>query len=167
MKYDYETLYNKTADFFKTRPHAKWLLLLGNSLLTWVFFVFYAGLLLGSSFSTKELVSILFVPLLGLLTATILRLAIERPRPYSEYGANITPLIKKKSDNHSFPSRHMTCATVIAMTFLPFHPWIGGVLLLLSAVLGYCRFATGMHYPSDLLCGAGLGVLIGCFIFLL
>ena len=167
MKYDYLTLYNKTAAFYDARPKAKRLLISCNSLLTWVFFVFYIDLLLGTPLSTRELVKILFVPLLALFTVSILRLAIDRPRPYTEAGAGITPMIKKKTESNSFPSRHLTCATVIAMTFFPFHPLLGGFLMLLSAILGYSRFATGMHYPSDLLCGAGLGIFIGCFIFIL
>ena len=167
MKYDYLTLYNKTAAFYDAHPKAKRLLIACNSHLTWVFFVCYVGLLLGTPLSTKEFVTVLFVPLLALFTVSVLRLAIDRPRPYTEAGAGITPMIKKKTKSLSFPSRHLTCATVITMTLFPFYPLLGGFLTLLSAILGYSRFATGMHYPTDLLCGAGLGIFIGCFIFIL
>ena len=171
MKYDYVTLYNKNASFFNARPTAKRILTVGNAFLTWLFFACYGGLwiytLSIAPLDVKEMVKIAFVPLLALVTVTVLRLAIDRPRPYAEDGADITPLVAKKSDGKSFPSRHLTCATVIAMTFLPFYPIMGGILLFASVLLGYARFATGLHYPSDILAGAGVGIILGSLIFVL
>ena len=172
MKYDYVTLYNKNAEFFNTHPTAKRALKLGNTLLTCLFFACYGILWLYAlwitPFETRDLINILFVPLLTLLTVSIMRLAITRARPYTEEGAGITPFVeKKKADNKSFPSRHLACATVISMTFLHFYPIVGGVLLGVSVLLGYIRFALGLHYPSDLVAGAGLGILFGCFMFIL
>jgi len=171
MKYDYATLYNKNASFFNAHPTAKRILTVGNALLTWLFLACYGGLWIYTvclaPLDVKEMVKIAFVPLLTLVTVTVLRLAIDRPRPYAEDGAGITPLVRKNSDGKSFPSRHVTCATVIAMTFLPFYPMMGGVLLFASVLLSYARFATGLHYPSDILAGAGVGVILGCLIFIL
>ena len=114
-----------------------------------------------------DLIKILFTPLMALLTVSVMRLAIDRPRPYAEDGAGITPLVEKKSDGKSFPSRHLACAAVIAMSFLPYYPIAGAFLLGGSAVLGYIRFALGVHYPSDLVAGMGLGIALGSLIFLL
>lgn len=172
MKYDYVTLYNKSAAFYNAHPRAKRALKLGNTALTWLFFVCYGILwtyaLFIEPFGVRDLVKILFIPLLTLLAVTVLRLTIRRARPYSQEGAGITPFVEKKNvDDKSFPSRHMACATVIAMTFLPFYPIAGCILLCLSALLGYIRFAAGLHYPSDLLAGAELGAAFGYIIFLL
>ena len=171
MKYDYVALYNKNAAFYNAHPTAKRALKLGNVILTWFFFVCYGVLLLYAfyvePFETMDLIKILFTPLLTLLTVSVLRLAIDRPRPYAEDCAGITPLVEKKSDGKSFPSRHLACAAVIAMTFLPYYPIVGAFLLGGSAVLGYIRFALGLHYPSDLLAGACIGVFLGSFIFVL
>ncbi|MBR2321344.1 MAG: phosphatase PAP2 family protein [Clostridia bacterium] len=172
MKYDYLTLYNKNAAFYEAHPTAKRALKLGNILLTWLFFACYGILWLYAlwvdPFEPRDLISILFVPLLTLLVVSVMRLAITRARPYTEEGAGITPFVeKKKADNKSFPSRHLACATVISMVFLPYYPVAGGVLLGISALLGYIRFAIGLHYPSDLFAGASLGVALGSFIFLL
>lgn len=172
MKYDYVTLYNKNAEFFNAHPTAKRALKLGNTLFTWLFFACY-GILWGyalwiNPFETRDLIHILFVPLLTLLTVSVMRLAITRARPYTEEGAGIIPFVeKKKADDKSFPSRHLACATVISMVFLAYYPIAGGVLLGISVLLGYIRFALGLHYPSDLLAGAGLGLILGSFIFLL
>lgn len=172
MKYDYKALYEKNAAFFTERPKAKKALKLLNLLLTWLFFVAYALLLIYATFidrlPTKELVAILFVPLLCLTVVSVLRLAIDRPRPYEEQGAGITPLFEKKSGlNKSFPSRHLACATVIAMTFLAHMPIVGGFLLFSALLLAYVRFACGVHYPSDLLAGIGVGVVCGALLFVL
>jgi membrane-associated phospholipid phosphatase len=172
MKYDYVTLYNKSAAFYNAHPTAKRALKLGNTALTWLFFACYGILWLYAlyvdPFETRDLVNILFVPLLTLLVVSVLRLAIHRARPYTEEGAGITPFVEKKHvDYKSFPSRHLACATVISMAFLPFYPIAGGILLGLSILLGYIRFAMGLHYPSDLLVGAGLGTILGSLIFLL
>ena len=172
MKYDYVTAYNKSAAFYNAHPTAKRAIKLGNTVLTWLFFACYGILWLYAvyvePFETRDLVKILFIPLLTLLVVSVLRLAINRPRPYTEAGAGITPFIdKKKVDNKSFPSRHLACATVISMTFLPYYPIAGGCLLFASVLLGYIRFATGLHYPSDLFAGAGLGVALGSIIFIL
>ena len=166
------TLYNKNAEFYNAQPKAKRLLIFGNLVLTLLFFASYGGLwaytLLLAPLDIKELVKILFIPLLALLAVTILRIAIDRPRPYNEAGAGITPLTSKKNtEGQSFPSRHLACASVIAMTFLPFYPAAGYALLGASVLLGYTRFALGLHYPSDLVAGWSLGTCIGYLIFIL
>ena len=149
MKYDYVTLYNKNVAFYRTRPTAKRALKIGNVMLPWVFFACYGILwvyaLFIESWETMDLIKILFVPLLTLLTVSVMRIAIQRPRPYAEEGAGITPMVKKKAEDKSFPSRHLACATVIAMTFLPYYPIAGAFLLGGSVLLGYIRFALGLH----------------------
>ena len=172
MKYDYVTLYQKNADFFNARPNAKRALKLGNIFLTSLFFVSYAVLwfcvLFLEEYTPPLLAKILFVPLLGLLIVTVLRMMIDRPRPYHVDGANITPVLeKKKETKKSFPSRHLTCAGVISMTVFSLYPAAGIFLLVASILLGYVRFAAGFHYPSDLLFGEALGVFVGCLAFIL
>ena len=102
MKYDYVTLYQKNADFFNAHPTAKRALKLGNIFLTSLFFISYAVLwfcvLFLEEYTPPLLAKILFVPLLGLLIVTVLRMMIDRPRPYHEDGANITPVLEKKKE---------------------------------------------------------------------
>ena len=172
MKYDYVTLYNKHAAFWGATNARKRLLKIGNVCLTWLFMVCYGGFwvysLTKKTLETGDMVKLLFIPLLALLTVSILRIFIERPRPYAEEGAGITPMIdKEKADKKSFPSRHLTCAAVISIALLPFYAWMGIGLLAASLLLGYTRFALGLHYPTDLLAGEALGLVFGCLIFIL
>lgn len=170
MKYDYATLYNKNADFYNARPQAKKALRLVNGLLTYAFFLAYAGLwaygIFLGDFLPNDFLKIFFVPVSALFLVSLLRLGIARPRPYAAKGAGITPLVLRSGrEDDSCPSRHLTCAAVIAMTFLPYLPVVGYVLLVSTFLLAYTRFALGMHYPSDLLAGIGVGGAVGALVF--
>lgn len=172
MKYNYVSLYNTNKAFLDKHPLIKRAVVLVNAFLTAFFSVSYAlyclYALTDETLDPKAKLALLFVPALAFLTVTVLRLAIERPRPYAENGANIQPIVTKhRADKKSFPSRHMACAAVIAVTFLRFLPIVGILLLVSSVILGYTRFALGLHYPSDLIVGEGVGLLIGCLIFIL
>ena len=123
MKYDYISLYNANKAFLTARPLLKRAVVLANTFLTafvslsYALFCVYA--LTGETLDPKAKTALLFVPALAFFTVTVLRMAVERPRPYAENGAGITPLVKKqRADTKSFPSRHMACAAVIAVTFL-------------------------------------------------
>ena len=172
MKYDYKQLYEKNAAFYHRQPLAKQALRIGGGILTYAFVLAYAGLwaygaFLGN-FTPNDFMRIFVAPTAALVFVSFLRLGISRPRPYSPEGAGITPLVTRKGREHdSCPSRHLTCATAIAMAFLPFLPFVGSVLLLLCFALAYTRFALGLHYPSDLLAGIAVGCTVGSLVFFL
>lgn len=171
MKYSYPTLYEKNVAFFHARPAWKKGLLFCDRLLTLGFFLAYGAFVLCAialEYPAEDLVKIFLSPALCLFLVSLLRLAIHRPRPYSEAGANIKPLYKKKGCvEHSFPSRHVACAFVIAFTILPYSIGAGICLTLFGAFLAYARFALGWHYPTDLFAGALLGTLCAIPVFLL
>ena len=172
MSYQYKNFYNKNAEFYNTRPTAKKLLIVGNKILTYGFAVAYLGLwlygIILGSFTVQDYAKIFFVPLLTLVVVSVMRLAVSRPRPYSPQGAAISPLTtpSKKADD-SFPSRHLACAAAIAVTILCYSYLFGSFALTLCGVLAYMRFALGLHYPSDLFVGVGVGTTIGALIFIL
>lgn len=164
MKYDYSAIYNKNAEFLSVRPNAKKAVLLCNALpyffalaymLLWLYGVFEG------EFEPLDFVKIFCAPALALVLVSVLRIAIGRPRPYEEDGAGIIPLKNKESVQNSFPSRHLTSAAVIAAVTLPYLPAVGGLLFVLTVILGYARFSLGWHYPSDLFAGVALGLIIG------
>lgn len=169
MKYDYKALYEKQAAFYNGRPRVKRALLYGNYIGTALFFLAYGALVLVAvfkEFEAVELMKILGAPALCLFVVSVLRLAVNRPRPYSEQGAGIAPLQPKMSSkDKSFPSRHIASAFVIGTTFLAYCLPVGIALLALGLALGYARFAIGWHYPSDLACGGILGVSCGLLVF--
>jgi undecaprenyl-diphosphatase len=171
MKYDYVSLYNKNAAFYNARPKAKKALKTANDLLSYAFFAAYILLgiyaIIQKDFPTRDYLRLFLPPAIVLIAATLFRWAICRPRPYSPEGAGIESLVKKKNGTDSCPSRHLACAAVIAVTLLPIFPIFGVGLALLCPCLAYTRFALGLHYPSDLLFGMGLGGSVGMLVFLL
>lgn len=171
MKYDYKQLYEKNAAFYNARPAAKTALKIGNTVLTYAFVLAYLGLWIYGfikGLSPKDFTKIFAVPVGALLVVSAVRMAVDRPRPYSAQGAGIPPLTTREGrEDDSFPSRHLTCAFVIGMTFLPYLPILGAVLLVGGCLLGYARFALGLHYPSDLVVGALIGIAVGSLIFIL
>ena len=166
----YQKCYERQAAFYRTRPRAKKMLTAGNYALTAAVFVAYALLCLielivrRKTATQADVIRIVAVPLLCLLAVSILRNLIDRKRPYETGG--IFPVIAKKKKGHSFPSRHVASAFVIGMVLLPYCLWAGLAVLAAGALLGYIRFAAGIHYPSDLFAGAGIGVLFGLMVFI-
>jgi membrane-associated phospholipid phosphatase len=174
MRYSYRNLYEKSYAFYAEKPRAVSLLKIANKLFTAAFFIAYtivvwqtASNMVAANRYYEVLMRLLFAPLLCLLLVTMLRYAVNRPRPYSEQGAQITPLKTKKGNaDKSFPSRHLASAFVIAVAALSYSAILGIVLLPFAFALGYIRFALGLHYPSDLFGGAIIGTLCGLLVFL-
>ena len=170
MKYDYKTLYEKNAAWYHAHPTAKEALKLGNIFVSWLFVLAYAitifNVVQGQSLLPRDFAWFLFLPMLCLVEVSLIRLGFDRPRPYSEDGAGIEPLIKKNNGNgKSFPSRHIAAAFVIATVIISNFLLAGVFLFVMAAVLAYIRFAAGLHYPSDIFFGAGIGLLNGLVIF--
>lgn len=166
----YKKLYEKNYNFYTNHPTLKkWLIIL-NYLLTALFSIAYILLLLEGAvikdWKAKELLLLIFPPVLCFIIATTLRLLISRPRPYAEEGEQIIPLIpKQRKDYCSCPSRHLACAAVIAGVTLYFSLPLGLFLFAVAFTLGYIRFALGLHYPTDLIIGFVLGATIGLLPF--
>ena len=100
----------------------------------------------------------------GFFLLSLGRSFYNRPRPYQTW--DIQPLIKKDSLGKSFPSRHVFSATVIAMLVLTLNPWLGGTMLFLAMALAFLRVLGGVHYPSDVLAGYVIGILVGLLLYL-
>lgn len=100
--------------------------------------------------------------LLGLFIGNLgLKPLIERMRPYDFFfettGERIKLLIDAES-SFSFPSGH-TLASFEAATALLIHKRkLGKIAIVLAIIIGLSRIYLFVHYPTDVLCGAILGV---------
>ena len=171
MKYNYKALYEKNAAFFEKHPRLKRALKYVTPMLSAFFFsaylfLWYYGIFL-KDLAVMEYVKLFALAAITYLLVIVLRLAVEKPRPYSAKGAGITPLLKRKgSETDSFPSRHVACAAVISMLMLSHFTGVGILMLGLTLFLCYARFAAGVHYPSDIFGGLLLGLGIGALALL-
>jgi undecaprenyl-diphosphatase len=84
---------------------------------------------------------------------------IDRVRPYAAHPAQAHLLIARSHDP-SFPSDHATGAFALAFGIWLYDRTIGTALLILAAVMGIARVYVGMHYPSDVVAGALIGVVV-------
>lgn len=89
-----------------------------------------------------------------------MKYAFDRRRPYVKYPGLIHPI--QPEDSPSFPSGHTAAAFSLATSLSITYPkWY---VIAPSAVwacgVGFARMNQGVHYPSDVIAGAAIGV--GC-----
>jgi hypothetical protein len=99
---------------------------------------------------------------------------IRRYRPYS-YNNEVEDEVRSRPGaTLSFFSAHTSVsfasAVFLSTTFSKYNPdsnltpYIWGTSLLISSAVGYLRYASGNHYPTDIIAGAIVGSVIGFII---
>jgi len=106
----------------------------------------------------SDAIFVLLSVLFSAILANILKYTIDLPRPYELY-----PFIEKLSvgGSPSFPSGHTADAFAFAAaTGMVYKKWfILLPVLIWASLVGYSRMCLGVHFPSDVLAGALIGVL--------
>ncbi|MEK7604627.1 MAG: phosphatase PAP2 family protein [Patescibacteria group bacterium] len=86
----------------------------------------------------------------------LIRLGYHRPRPFVDLVAN--PLFTDPA--WSFPSGHATFFFALSTVVYLSHRGWGVLFFTLSVVMTVARVAAGVHYPSDVIGGAIIGILV-------
>lgn len=85
-----------------------------------------------------------------------LKFIIKRRRPEGEWGA-----IYRNTDPHSFPSGHAARAFLIAVLATFLGPgWLAALLWIWAPLVAIARVAMGVHYLSDIIAGAAVGIAV-------
>ncbi len=123
-------------------------------------------ILLGISFfkgGTKGKLAVLGVILLIIFTDQtgyrILKEYFARPRPCNALSDVITPL--GCTGSFSFPSNHALNNFAAAIFFYRLFPKLKWVLFITASLISISRVYLGLHYPSDILGGAIIGLVFG------
>lgn len=155
-----EEQYARLTEPLRRHPQATRCLIILNKALTLAGYVLYPLLLvLLAVFEPRLLARCIVVPAVGFVLLTLLRRAVNAPRPYEKLA--IEPLIKKDTRGKSFPSRHTLCMFMIAVTWLVWQPVVGAVLLAASVLMATARVLGGVHFPRDVIAGAAFALVMG------
>lgn len=128
---------------------------------------------------TRKLGILLFagLALSSVINNLCLKEIIERPRPYNldpEVWKNagyeyIWPNLIKKSDSWSFPSGHTSTSIGAAFALLlgcrKKELAFGIPAFILSLLVGFSRIYVHVHYPTDVIVGALIGLISGLIIY--
>jgi undecaprenyl-diphosphatase len=98
-----------------------------------------------------------FVGIAGLAAVVmIIKFSVRRRRPEGEWGS-----IYRNTDPHSFPSGHAARAFLIAVVASVLAPaWLAALLWIWAPLVSIARVAMGVHYLSDVVAGAVLGIVV-------
>ena len=86
----------------------------------------------------------------------VLKKTLQRQRPCDSilnFNAHISP-----SDKFSLPSGHTAAAFLMATLLANFYPTVAFYVYCWATLIGLSRVLLGVHYPSDVLAGASLGI---------
>lgn len=93
--------------------------------------------------------------LVGLCAYKWLKRTLVRERPFITHPG--ISLATAPLDRYSFPSGHTLHAVSFTWQAVVHFPELGWVLVPLAGLIAASRVVLGLHYPSDVIVGAGLG----------
>lgn len=97
-------------------------------------------------------VTVLLADVAADLLASALKSLVARHRPFEHQ-------LGPPSSTYSFPSGHAATSFACATVLSHYVPRYRVAFFALAALIGVSRIYNGMHYPTDVLAGAVLGVL--------
>lgn len=130
--------------------------LLGDNGVIWIA---AALLLLANKKKRKYGLLLLLALLAGVLVGNVcLKHLVARPRPC---WLEAVPLLIANPTDFSFPSGHTLSSAIAATVLTAMDRRLSFLVIPLAVLIAFSRLYLFVHFPSDVLCGAVLGVAIG------
>ncbi|OGO37609.1 MAG: hypothetical protein A2W35_05630 [Chloroflexi bacterium RBG_16_57_11] len=118
---------------------------------------------LGNEFWSQRAILYIISILITAVLVFAVKFTVRRRRPEGEWGQ-----VYRKTDPHSFPSGHAARTALLAVLAIGLGPaWLGVVLAVWAPLVMLARVAMGVHFLSDVVAGALLGVLVSLVILIL
>lgn len=119
--------------------------------------------LMGDELQKQWAVDLLIGIFVTALIVIAMKFLIRRRRPAGTFGS-----IYRRTDPHSFPSGHAARAMMLAVLIVGLGPaWLAPLILVWAPLVTLSRVAMDLHYLSDALAGALLGIVVGIGILLI
>lgn len=117
-------------------------------------------LVLGDTQDRRQVAVMATITSLNVLTFRLSKRLTKRDRP------DTSDLRFRYLDSYSFPSGHATTSFGMAYMLAYFYPFLPVQLAAFAAagLIGFSRVYLGEHYPSDVLSGALLGMLLSALL---
>ena len=119
-------------------------------------------LLLAKGGRPGRMAALLLIPTIALsdqLNSSVLKFIIDRPRPCHELTT--VHLLVGCGSGYSFPSSHAVNSFAAAMVLSYFLPRWTSAFFCYASIIAFSRIYVGVHYPSDVLAGAIVGLIVG------
>lgn len=123
----------------------------------WYVLIFALPLLYGAA-GLQAAIVMTFTGIAGVALYKGLKHTVVRERPFiTHLGISVgaAPL-----DRYSFPSGHTLHAVSFTWQAIAAFPELSWVLAPLAALIAGSRVVLGLHYPTDVLAGGGIGALL-------
>lgn len=145
-------------------PFWKFITFLGDS--GWFWITLSVLLLLSKQTRRTGVTALLALGLGALITNVALKNMVARIRPY-EVIEGLVLLVKEQSD-FSFPSGHSCASFAAAVVYYKMLPKKYGIsAVILAALIAFSRLYVGVHYPSDVIAGSVIGILVALLAYVL
>ena len=125
--------------------------------------VMLVGSLIAQEWGNTSLVVLSAFALLALPLAELIKMVVRRPRPISIYVENM------RMRSYSFPSGHSYTASLGAIYLIVYltqyisGPWLwstSGIILAVTLAVALSRVYLKAHFPSDVVAGLLLGLIV-------
>lgn len=127
------------------------------------FFTISIGLLL-TLFDYQVGIKVLAILGASHLAAQVIKKTTHRLRPYEAFK-KIDKLHFVNLKDCSFPSGHTTASFALAVSLSFYFPSLAVLFIGTASLVGISRVYLGVHYPSDVIIGALIGILFSYMIF--
>lgn len=162
--------WDKRLFLYLNSKHYDWLdpIMLGlSSFISWALMcVFITAFMVYKAKNNRLLAAFFMILTIGVnsLINNGIKIFVARPRPiHRDAWQDIIHAIEEYETSYSFFSAHSSssfCLAVFSLLFFK-NKLYSYAILIWATIVSYSRIYLGKHYPFDVLCGIGFGIIMG------